>query len=173
MAEVCSDLGVDMEEVQNYLVADLSFLLNAGSGVPPGWKPGESGPLVWPLTGVFNITSGFGERIDPVNGSIGFHEGLDVAAPTGTPVHAAGAGVVEAAGWMGNAGNAVIISHGVAETRYFHLSSIVVAPGQQVDAGEVIGYVGSTGKSTGPHLHFEVRVGGRPRNPVDFYGGAQ
>lgn len=171
MAEVCDDLDVDLEEVRKYLITDLSFILNAGAGVPPGWRPDESGPWLWPVPGVFNVTSGFGERIDPVNGGYSFHEGIDVAAPTGTPVLAAGTGVVKVAGWMGNAGKAVIMSHGVAETRYFHLSRIAVTPGKRVNAGDVVGYVGSTGKSTGPHLHFEIRVAGRPRNPVDFYGG--
>lgn len=171
MAEVCDDSGVDLEEVKKYLITDLSFILNAGTSVPPGWRPDESGSRVWPLPGIYDVTSGFGERIDPVDGGYDFHEGIDVAAPTGTPVHAAWTGVVKASGWMGDAGKAVIISHGVAETRYFHLSRIAVTPGQQVNAGEVIGYVGNTGKSTGPHLHFEIRVAGRPRNPVDFYGG--
>jgi len=146
---------------------DLSFLLD--SGIPEGWVPAEK-TLKWPVSGVYTITSPFGPRIDPVYEVERFHSGVDIGAPAGTPVVAALDGEVGYAGWNGGYGNVIYIIHnGGYETRYAHLSSIAVKQRQIVKAGDVIGYVGSTGKSTGPHLHFEVRVGGRAVNPLDFF----
>ena len=157
------------EKVRNILTVDLSFLLDVGSGVPSDWRPAEKS-LKWPVPGVYVITSGFGPRIDPVEGIDGFHTGLDIGAPQGTPVVAAAPGIVAHAGRAGNYGLAVFLQHeGGMETIYAHLSGIAVKRGQLVQAGEVIGYVGSTGKSTGPHLHFEVRVHHQPVNPVDYF----
>lgn len=170
--EVLNKLGFspkDAQKVKDYLAIDLSVLRDVGTGVPPDWMPVE-GLLKWPVPSVYTVTSGFGPRVDPVEGLDGFHFGLDIGAHMGTPVVAAGDGVVVLAGWAGKAGRAVIIRHdnGI-ETRYFHLSKIIVKRGQKVKAGETIGYVGSTGKSTGPHLHFEIRTNGRPINPIEFY----
>lgn len=106
----------------------------------------------------------------PVEFIDGFHEGVDVSAPRGTEVIAAEAGVVRLASWAGTAGRAIIIDHGDGyETRYYHLHSISVQVGQEVEKGDIIGGVGSTGKSIGNHLHFEIRKFGRPKNPLDFF----
>lgn len=119
----------------------------------------------WPMSN-FAITTYFGRR----GVFQRFHTGIDLAAPVGTPIYAARAGQVSTAGWSRfGYGLHVIIDHGGAqETLYAHMSRIAVRPGQWVDRGEVIGYVGSTGWSTGPHLHFEVRVGGAVRNPLAY-----
>jgi murein DD-endopeptidase MepM/ murein hydrolase activator NlpD len=113
------------------------------------------------------LNSPFGLRNDPLSGGAGFHPGFDVAATGGTPIHAAAAGVVVMAGGCGGYGNCVVIDHGDSlATVYAHQSGLSARVGEHVDAGEVIGYVGSTGMSTGPHLHFEVRVHGLPVDPV-------
>ena len=119
----------------------------------------------WPMSN-FTVTNYFGRR----GAFQRFHTGIDLAAPVGTPVYAARAGQVSIAGWSRfGYGLHVIIDHGEShETLYAHMSRIVVRPGQWVDRGELIGYVGSTGWSTGPHLHFELRVGGVVRNPMAY-----
>ena len=119
----------------------------------------------WPMSN-FTVTNYFGRR----GAFQRFHTGIDLAAPVGTPIYAARAGQVSTAGWSRfGYGLHVIIDHGeLHETLYAHMSRIVVRPGQWVDRGELIGYVGSTGWSTGPHLHFEVRVGGVVRNPMAY-----
>jgi len=121
---------------------------------------------VWPLQG--RISSAYGWRSISVAGNQ-FHGGIDVAAPTGTPVAAARGGVVVRAGWIGAYGFLVAVDHGDGwETRYAHLSRIDVAPGQRVAQGSVVGLVGSTGASTGPHLHFEIRHQGRALDPLTY-----
>ncbi len=119
----------------------------------------------WPMTN-FTITTYFGRR----GVFQRFHTGIDLAAPMGTPIYAARAGQVDTAGWSRfGYGLHVILDHGDSqETLYGHMSRIVVRPGQWVARGDLIGYVGSTGWSTGPHLHFEVRVGGAARNPMAY-----
>ncbi|HEX9681494.1 MAG TPA: M23 family metallopeptidase [Acidimicrobiales bacterium] len=114
--------------------------------------------LIWPVRG--RVTSEYGPRWGRM------HQGIDIGAPSGTPIWAAKAGTVIHAEWMGGYGNVVLIDHGEGFTTvYAHQSSIAVAEGQAVSRGEVIGYVGSTGRSTGPHLHFETRFGGKAQNP--------
>ncbi|MEH1970835.1 M23 family metallopeptidase [Nostoc sp.] len=114
--------------------------------------------MMYPLSIPASITSVFGWRVHPITGNQRFHAGTDLGAPTGTPVLAAAAGQVETANWLGGYGLAVILNHKSAEqTLYGHMSEIFVQPGQWVQPGTVIGRVGSTGNSTGPHLHFEVR----------------
>ncbi len=118
----------------------------------------------------FTMSSGYGVRRDPIYGSSKFHAGLDFAAKTGTPVFATADGKVTEAGRQSGYGNCIDISHGYNYlTRYAHLSEILVKPGQEVKRGEMIGKVGSTGKSTGPHLHYEVRFKDEPQNPVNYY----
>ena len=115
------------------------------------------------------ISSGFGYRSDPFNGSAAMHSGLDFRRPTGAPIHAAAAGRVSFAGVKSGYGNVVEISHGSGMiTRYAHMSRFNATVGQEVAAGERIGAIGSTGRSTGPHLHFEVRINGRAVNPRPF-----
>lgn len=130
-------------------------------------------PAIQPVSNkdLSRMASGFGYRIDPVYKTTKFHAGLDFAAPQGTPVYATADGVVRLAGNTGDGyGNHVIISHGFSyETLYGHMVRIKARPGQRVTRGEVIGWVGSTGKSTGPHLHYEVHKNGKPLDPIYFF----
>ncbi len=121
-------------------------------------------PTEWPAKG--KVTSGIGDRVSPFSGKIEFHSGLDIPNPTGTPVYAPGDGTVEAAREMNGNGRTVILNHGQGiTTQYLHLSKIHVNVGQQVRKGQEIAEVGSTGLSTSPHLHYEVRVNGVPIDP--------
>ncbi len=130
-------------------------------------------PAIQPVSNkqLNRIASGFGMRIDPVYGTPKMHRGLDFTAPQGTPIYATGDGRVKTAARMeGGYGNHVIINHGYGyQTLYGHMVRIKVRAGQQVKRGEVIGWVGSTGKSTGPHCHYEVSVNGQEVNPVYFF----
>ncbi|MDE1468255.1 M23 family metallopeptidase [Aurantiacibacter sp. D1-12] len=115
------------------------------------------------------LTSGYGDRNHPILRRRARHHGVDLAAPRGTPVYATADGIVEMAQWYSSYGNYVQIGHGAEmETRYAHLSSYTVQPGEQVRVGDLIGYVGSTGRSTGPHLHYEVRIAGQSVNPIPY-----
>ena len=126
------------------------------------------GKLTFPTKGI--LTSGFGNRISPISGTMRFHAGIDIGNDSGTPVVAAASGEVVQAGYMGGYGYAVIIYHGGGfSTVYGHLSKFAVSTGQKVQRNQIIGYVGSTGYATGPHLHFEVRVNGAPQNPFNFF----
>lgn len=117
-----------------------------------------------------SFQSAFGERTDPFERRRKMHAGIDLAAPIGTPIYATADGTVSAAGWnSGGYGNLIKVDHGSGiETRYGHLSRILVSPGQRVTRGQQIGRMGSTGRSTGTHLHYEVRVDGRAVNPMPF-----
>lgn len=135
------------------------------AGIASGATEGGTGAFSWPVTGT--ITSPFGWRSNPFGGSPEFHQGLDIAAPTGTTVTAAAGGTVIMAQWYGGYGNYILIDHGGGySTGYGHLSAIYVSQGQSVSRGQAIGAVGSTGQSTGPHLHFEVRINGKPVDPA-------
>ncbi len=126
-------------------------------------------PLRQPLPGQIEVTSPFGYRIDPFFGRPSLHTGMDLHGEYGEAVHATAAGRVTVAGPSGGYGNLVEIDHGAGlSTRYGHLSRIDVAPGQWVTAGQDIGAIGSTGRSTGPHLHYEVRVDGAPVDPSRY-----
>jgi len=134
-----------------------------------------SGQLVfdWPLPAPHVITSPFGPRYVASLNDGNFHTGIDIAEPSGTPIHAAAAGVVVLAAWDGGYGNAVILYHGKQDgvdyyTLYAHQSKLAVKKDQDVTQGQVIGYVGATGNATGPHLHFEIRQNGTPVNPMPF-----
>ena len=116
-----------------------------------------------------SLSSSYGMRVHPITGKLARHNGVDIPAPYGTPIYATADGIVGRAQRLGGYGNYVEIEHGNAiETRYGHMSSFVVQPGQQVKKGDVIGYVGSTGRSTGNHLYYEVRIDGEPVNPMPF-----
>jgi len=127
-------------------------------------------PSAQPLRSAANFTSGFGVRSDPFRGRAAMHGGVDLAGPTGTPVYATADGIVARSEWnSGGYGNLVEINHGQGiETRYGHLSRLIARPGQRVRRGDLIGLMGSTGRSTGSHLHYEVRIDGRAVNPVPF-----
>lgn len=147
-------------ELREHAFARLEEILNGRVLVPP------DDDFVWPLAGPPRITSRFGWRNVSVGGNR-YHVGLDLGASTGTPVLVALDGTVLRTGWMGAYGYAVYVGHADGlETRYAHLSSIAVEPGQGVSRGATIGRVGSTGASTGPHLHFEIRRAGRALDPL-------
>ncbi|MDD2422341.1 MAG: M23 family metallopeptidase, partial [Heliobacteriaceae bacterium] len=130
------------------------------------------GPMAHPLPNYVDITSPFGPRIHPLLKTPRNHSGVDFSSPAGRPVKAAQTGVVIFAGEMGPNGNTVIVDHGDGvSTLYAHFSVIGVKENQTVQKGQVVGNVGSTGWSTGPHLHFEVRVNGNPVNPLGYIGG--
>jgi murein DD-endopeptidase MepM/ murein hydrolase activator NlpD len=115
------------------------------------------------------FTSGFGTRTDPFNGYSAMHAGIDLAGPIGTPIYAAADGIVDRAGWANGYGNLVELDHGKSiQTRYGHLSAILVTAGQRVHRGDLIARMGSTGRSTGSHLHYEVRIDGHAVNPIPF-----
>ena len=130
-------------------------------------------PAIQPVSNrdLDRIASGFGMRIDPVYGTAKMHKGLDFTAPQGTPIYATGNGTVEVAGQTGDGyGNHIVINHGYGyETLYGHMYKVKVRAGQKVKRGEVIGWVGSTGKSTGPHCHYEVHINGQEVDPVYFF----
>jgi len=132
-----------------------------------------STPAIQPVSNkdLDRIASGFGYRIDPIYKTIKMHAGLDFTAPQGTPIYATAKGVVKSAGFSeGGYGNHVIISHGYGyETLYGHMVRVKARAGQKVDRGDIIGYVGSTGKSTGPHCHYEVHKNGQKLDPVYFF----
>ena len=137
-----------------------------------GWQP--TGSLQWPLTITGTITSQFGYRTDPISGETSYHSGTDIAAPAGSPILAAASGTVTVANaldsWGGGYGYYVRIDHGGGlETLYAHCSSICVTAGQQVQAGQVIGYVGQTGRATGNHLHFEVYQNGQRADAMAYF----
>jgi murein DD-endopeptidase MepM/ murein hydrolase activator NlpD len=129
-------------------------------------------PAIQPVSNknLKQTASGYGMRIDPIYKTAKFHSGMDFSANIGTPIYATGDGVIKKAGWESGYGKIIIINHGFGyETWYAHLNDYDVRVGQKVKRGEVIGKVGNTGKSTGPHLHYEVRLKGKVVNPVNYY----
>lgn len=151
-------------------IKELQAKQNAASGGGGGTYTG--GKMNWPVPGSNRITSYFGYRIHPIFNTKKLHTGLDIGASSGTPVVAASNGTVIYAGWLGGYGKAVMIDHGGGiVTLYGHNSSIAVSEGQSVKRGQTISYVGSTGFSTGPHLHFEVRRNGAYEDPLPWVRG--
>lgn len=156
-----------LESESKALTEKIRKLQAAQSGNP---SQGNGTISTWPLPGHYEISSPFGWRTHPVTGKRSIHTGTDIVASTGTKIHAAGAGVVIMAGWNTAYGNMTIIDHGGGiSTLYGHQSRLDVSEGQTVAADQVIGAVGSTGWSTGAHLHFEVRVGGNPTDPLQYF----
>jgi murein DD-endopeptidase MepM/ murein hydrolase activator NlpD len=150
----------ELEKESRRVEAELRAYYRTASGVPI-WR----GKFLQPVPG--RIGSGFGMRRHPILGGYRMHDGVDISAPHGTPIKAAGDGKVIYAGYRGGYGNCVILDHGGGiATLYAHCSRLYVSEGQFVKQGDIIAAVGSTGLSTGPHLHWEVRVNGRPVNPV-------
>ncbi|MCS7186166.1 MAG: peptidoglycan DD-metalloendopeptidase family protein [Armatimonadetes bacterium] len=154
----------EWEEESREIAALLRRLQSAQRNLPrpiPAW----TGPFIRPVSGP--IVSGFGYRVHPIFRRVKFHYGVDISAPSGTPIRAAADGVVVFAGWRRAYGNTVIVDHGNGlATLYAHCSRVLVSEGEVVKQGQVIALVGSTGLSTGPHLHFEVRRYGEPINPL-------
>jgi murein DD-endopeptidase MepM/ murein hydrolase activator NlpD len=134
---------------------------------PADWLRANSAPNLWPVEGP--VTGSFGERTDPFNGEGAFHCGVDISASVGQAVIAPADGVVVFADFMGGYGRAIALDHGHGiTTRYGHLASFAVGFGQYVHRGDTIGYVGLSGRSTGPHLHYEVRINDTPVNPHKY-----
>ena len=164
--------GEDTAELWNQLLG--GFASGGGEVMAPagGWQP--TGSLQWPLTITGTITSQFGYRTDPISGETSYHSGTDIAAPAGSPILAAASGTVTIANaldsWGGGYGYYIRIDHGGGlETLYAHCSAICVTTGQQVQAGQVIGYVGQTGRATGNHLHFEVYQDGQRGDAMAYF----
>ena len=150
------------------------FAQGSGKLMSPDSTRTPTGTLQWPLPVAGTITSQFGHRVDPITGEVSSHTGTDIACAEGTPILAAADGIVTVANgldsWGGSYGYYIQIDHGGGlETLYAHCSSICVTNGQQVQAGQVIGYVGHTGRATGSHLHFEVRANGNRVNPLQNF----
>ncbi|HIX89360.1 MAG TPA: peptidoglycan DD-metalloendopeptidase family protein [Candidatus Agathobaculum pullicola] len=153
----------EMQEVSNQIAA-LSAQSAASGGVP------YSGTFVWPTPSCTTTSSAYGYRVHPIYGTVKFHAGEDIPASYGAEILAAASGTVTTAGWVSGYGNYTVIDHGGGTmTAYGHQSSIIVSVGQYVEQGQVIGYVGSTGNSTGPHLHFEVYQNGSTVDPKSFF----
>ncbi len=131
------------------------------------WFRANSAPNLWPVEG--QVTGSFGERIDPFNGEGAFHSGVDIGSNYGHQVIAPADGVVTFVDFLGGYGKVIMLDHGHGiSTRYGHLSGFAATPGQHVHRGDVIGYVGASGRSTGPHLHYEVRINDTPVNPYKY-----
>jgi len=168
----------ESDEAFNQSVEQFQFLMRNGTAVAlsaegmtlaPGrnWEDMQFSPSLWPVVG--KLTGTFGERLDPFSGEGAFHSGLDISAPYGTEVRVSADGVVEDVGTHTGLGRAITVDHGFGiETVYGHLSQYGTEPGRRVKRGEVIGYVGDSGRASGPHLHFEVHVYGTPVNPWKF-----
>lgn len=171
------ELGEKIAEQLNYLNARITYQFTSYNEIEKLINNQEaklsSIPAIQPVSNkqLNRIASGYGMRIDPVYGTPKMHKGLDFTAPQGTPIYATGDGIVKAAGFSESGyGNHVEINHGYGyETLYGHMVRIKVRRGQKVKRGEVIGWVGSTGKSTGPHCHYEVSVNGNNVDPVYFF----
>jgi len=141
--------------------------LGIGSTILSSWVNVAGAPSLWPVIGP--ITSSFGEREDPFNGEGAFHSGVDISAAFGQLVRATADGTVEIASMASGYGREILINHGNGiQTLYGHLSGFAVTAGQHVSRGQVIGYVGMSGRSTGPHLHYEVRIHNTPVNPYRY-----
>ena len=155
-----------LEESNDELQKDIEGFLNSVNNGSSG-SVTQGGGFIRPVSD--RITSDFGYRTHPVTGQKKLHTGTDFGSSYGTPVKAAKGGKVVLSGTYGGYGNTVIIDHGGGvQTLYAHNSSLVVKSGQAVKQGDIISKVGSTGVSTGPHLHFEVRVNGTPKNPMEY-----
>jgi murein DD-endopeptidase MepM/ murein hydrolase activator NlpD len=158
------------ESIQDYSFLRSADLISLKHRAARRFQPAVSRPTVWPVVG--RLMDGFGKRLDPFagEGEREFHTGVDICAPTGTAVKVTGDGIVTLAQpTVGGYGRMVVVDHGGGiETYYAHLSRIFVQVGQGVRRGETIGAVGSTGRVTAPHLHYEVRMAGNPVNPYNY-----
>ena len=148
--------------------ASIAITFEPGRGsTTADWLRLAAAPNLWPVEGT--VTGSFGERTDPFNGEGAFHSGVDISTSYGHPVLAPADGLVVFSEIMGGYGRMVVINHGNGiSTRFGHLAGFTVAPGQRVQRGDTIGYVGLSGRSTGPHLHYEVRINNTPVNPYKY-----
>jgi murein DD-endopeptidase MepM/ murein hydrolase activator NlpD len=155
LSEIHDDLALKLQQQIAAATGGVSPLAAGPVGAP------SAAGLIWPVSGP--ITSGYGYRWGRL------HEGIDIAVPEGTPIRAAASGTVIIAGWTGGYGNYTCIDHGGGlSTCYGHQSGYAVSAGQSVVQGQIIGYSGNTGSSTGPHLHFEVRINGASTDPLGY-----
>ena len=173
--ELADEIDTLMETLRRQEAAAAAAARPSGGGSSGNSNTGSSvmgsGSFIWPATS-YLVTSEYGYRIHPLQGVQKFHSGIDVGAGAGTPIYAAAAGTVATATYNDSYGNYVLINHGGGNsTLYAHMSSMAVSSGAYVTQGQVIGYVGSTGWSTGPHLHYEVRLNGSTVNPLSYYSG--
>lgn len=165
LSEEIVTFGKDDPTVSLAPVDGLEFEFDAeDSWITLGFFETPLGKTTWPTNG--GITSGYGTRKHPISGEKHFHTGIDIGGTESSPIYAVADGKVESVGSDPDYGNTVVIDHGVYETMYAHLSQIDVEAGDRVSAGDVIGKMGSTGVSTGPHLHFEIRIEGEHINPL-------
>ncbi|MDQ6676468.1 MAG: M23 family metallopeptidase [Acidobacteriota bacterium] len=154
------------ETLENYNYLRASKLSRLEPSYGQRWQTNIM-PSIWPVDG--RLMGGFGSRSDPFSGEGAYHTGVDISAPTGTQIRATADGRVQFAGFYNGYGRLVIIDHGNNyQTYYAHLSSANVTEGQEIRRGQTVGAVGTTGRSTGPHLHYEVRIGSSPVNPYRF-----
>ncbi len=162
-------LRSEQMRIANLIAAEAARQANGDLGFTPTGSDG----FTWPLAGA-RMTQDVGPRVHPVYGYRSCHTGVDLAAASGSPIHATAAGIVVSVASGGPYGNHSLIAHGNGTfSMYAHQSRVGVSVGQRVKAGEVIGYVGSTGYVTGPHLHFEIHIGSQPYNPMGWFGGAR
>jgi murein DD-endopeptidase MepM/ murein hydrolase activator NlpD len=163
------------EDSTSTALASVTDASNASNRFGIARKTGSavSIPSRMPVKGI-HLTSGYGMRNHPVTGRRRAHKGIDLAGPTGTPVHASADGIISRADWFSTYGLYVSIEHGgEIQTRYAHMSRLNVAKGQRINKGDVIGFIGSTGRSTGPHLHYEVRISNKAVNPIPYMQAEQ
>ncbi len=161
------NLDTELNRMLKYSDYELKSLSKIHNKLARDEKLRRHTPSIYPTSGI--LTSPFGFRRDPFTGKIKHHDGIDISAPEGTPIVAPADGIVRSVRWVKGYGLMIEIDHGFGvTTRYGHCSRSAVRQGQFVRRGQVIGYVGNTGRSTGPHLHYEVRVMGRPINPIKY-----
>ncbi len=166
-----TDAGnIDLNALQNKIDESMQTVVQIKQYLANEKSLYDATPRGWPVVG--EVTSPFGPRVDPISGKSGFHTGLDIQADVDTPVHATADGVVIVAGWVGGNGNLVGIADGHGyQTFYAHNTRIIVHVGQVVKRGQIISYSGSTGHSTGPHVHYEVHLNNKPVNPLPYVLG--
>ena len=173
-AEDAANATIDklVAELEAQRAAEAAAAAAAGGGGSGGGNANATGSFLWPVASYVYVSSRFGLRVHPITGEKKSHTGIDIASNQGTAVYASDGGSVTLAGWNGGYGNCIMIDHGNGYvTLYGHLSSISVSVGQTVSQGATIGAVGSTGNSTGPHLHFEVLKNGTRIDPEQFFSG--
>jgi len=172
-AGTATDTGSDASLAPTFResLGEYNFLQSASISTlyhnfPKQWQTNIR-PSLWPVQG--RLVSSFGSRTDPFSGEGAIHTGIDLSAPVGTQVHVSADGIVTCAEWVGGYGNLVKVDHGNGlQTYYGHLSRLTVVTGQEIRRGDVVGLSGGTGRATGPHLHYEVRMAGTPVNPYPF-----